>query len=35
MDRYQAYLTQLAGHVTVEAFQQTAAFLLQVSEQAG
>ena len=31
MDRYQAYLTQLAGHVTGEAFQQTAAFLLQVS----
>jgi len=35
MDRYQAYLTQLAGHVTGEAFQQTAAFLLQVSAKAG
>ena len=35
MDRYQAYLTQLAGHVTGEAFQQTAAFLLQVAAKAG
>jgi hypothetical protein len=35
MDRYQAYLTQLAGHVTGEAFRQTAAFLLQVSAKAG
>jgi len=31
MDRYQAYLAQLAGHVTGDAFQQTTAFLLQVS----
>jgi hypothetical protein len=35
IDRYQAYLTQLAGHVTGEAFQQTAAFLLQVSAKVG
>ena len=35
MDRYQAYLTQLAGHVTGEAFRQTSAFLLQVSAKVG
>jgi hypothetical protein len=35
MDRYQAYLAQLAGHITGEVFQQTAAFLLQVAAEAG
>jgi hypothetical protein len=35
MNRYQAYLTQLAGHVTGEAFQQTTAFLLQVAATVG